>query len=69
MNKELSLGLLIGGIVLAAFGINASQSLASEISRFFTGNPTEKAIWMLVGGAAMFVVGLAGLLRGSNKTR
>ncbi len=54
--------------MLAGFGINASQSLASDISRFFTGNPTEKAIWMLVAGVVMFVAWLAGLLRGSNKT-
>ncbi len=68
MRKEFSLGFLIGGIVLIAFGINASQSLASDISRFFTGNPTEKAVWMLVAGVVMFVAGLVGLLRVSNKT-
>ncbi len=68
MYKGLFLALLIGGIVLVIFGINASQSFASDVSRFFTGNPTDKAVWMLIGGIAMFVVGLVGLLRGSNKT-
>ncbi len=68
MEKVLFLALLIGGVVLVIFGINASQSFASDVSRFFTGNPTDKAVWMLIGGIAMFVVGLVGLLRGSNKT-
>ncbi len=66
--KVLFLALTIGGIVLTIFGINASQSFASDVSRFFTGNPTDKAVWMLIGGIAMFVVGLVGLLRSSNKT-
>src|SRR6476469_1520358 len=51
MNKPLSLALLAGGIVLIIFGINASSSLGSDISRAFTGSPTDKAIWMLVGGS------------------
>ena len=67
MGKALSLGLIIGGIVLTVFGINAAESFASDVSRFFTGNPTDKSIWMLIGGIVMFVVGLVGLLSGSKK--
>ena len=68
MYKAIFLALLVGGVALAIFGISASQSLASDISRFFTNSPTDKAIWMLVGGAALFIVGLVGLLRGSKAT-
>ena len=68
MHKGLSLALLVAGIVLVIFGIRASESLGSDISRFFTGSPTDKAIWMLVGGTALSIVGLVGLLRGSNST-
>jgi drug/metabolite transporter (DMT)-like permease len=66
MNKALSLALLVGGIVLIVFGVNASNSLGSDVSRFFTGSPTDKAIWMLVGGAVLAVVGLVGVARGSK---
>ena len=66
MNKPLSLALLAGGILLIIFGVNASNSFGSDISRFFTGSPTDKAIWMLVGGAVAAVVGLVGLMRGSK---
>jgi hypothetical protein len=68
MHKVIALALLVGGIALVIFGISASQSLGSDISRFFTGSPTDKAIWMLIGGAVLSVVGLAGLLRGSKAT-
>ncbi|MEA3195741.1 MAG: hypothetical protein QOD26_4074 [Betaproteobacteria bacterium] len=66
MNKPLSFALLAGGILLVIFGVNASNSLGSDISRFFTGSPTDKAIWMMVGGVVAAVVGLAGLMRGSK---
>ena len=55
-----SLVLLVGGIVLIIFGVSASDSLGSDISRFFTGSPTDKAIWMLIVGVAATVSGLAG---------
>jgi hypothetical protein len=66
MNKPLSLALLAGGILLIIFGVNASNSLGSDISRFFTGSPTDKAIWMLVGGVVATIAGLFGLARGSK---
>lgn len=63
MNKLVSILLLVGGIVLMIVGINATNSFGSDVSRFFTGSPTDKAIWMLVGGTIAAVVGLVGLLR------
>ena len=66
MNKAVSLAILVGGIVLAIYGVSASESFSSDISRFFTGSPTDKAIWMLIGGTVLSVIGLAGLLRGSR---
>jgi len=59
---------LVGGVVLAVYGINASQSLASDVSRFFTNSPTDKAVWMQVGGVVLFAIGLAGMFRGSTAT-
>ena len=67
MNKIVSLALLIGGVVLMIFGINATNSFSSDVSRFFTGSPTDKAVWMLIGGIIVAVVGLAGTLRGSKQ--
>jgi len=66
MNKGIAIALLVGGIVLAGFGINESDSFRSDVSRFFTGNPTDKAMWMLLGGIVASVLGLFGLLRGAK---
>jgi hypothetical protein len=67
MNKPISATLLVGGIVLAVFGINATQSFSSDVSRFFTGSPTDKAVWMLIGGVVASILGLAGLFLGSKR--
>src|ERR1700674_2877992 len=64
MSKAVSLALLAGGIVLIVFGVMASPSFPSDISRFFTGSPTDKAIWMLLGGVVASIVGVVGLVRG-----
>lgn len=66
MNRIVSLVLLVGGVVLVVMGISATNSLSSDVSRFFTGSPTDKAIWMLIGGVVAVAVGLAGTLRGSK---
>lgn len=64
MNKGIAIVLLVGGIVLAIFGISAAESFSSDFSRFFTGKPTDKAMWMLIGGIVAAVVGLFGMRRG-----
>ncbi len=66
MNKPISLALLVGGIILIIYGAAASDSVGSDVSRFFTGSPTDKTMWLLIGGAVAAVVGGAGLLRGSK---
>ena len=67
MNKIVSLALLIGGVALIITGINATNSFSSDVSRFFTGSPTDKAVWMLIGGIVATVVGLAMTFRGSKQ--
>lgn len=67
MNKLIPIALLVGGVVLIVLGINASNSFSSDVNRFFTGNPTDKAMWMLIGGAVAAVAGLTMTLRGSKR--
>ena len=67
MNKLVSLALLVGGVALIVLGVNATNSFSSDVSRFFTGSPTDKAMWMLVGGLVAAIVGLTMTLRGSKK--
>ena len=66
MNKPLSIAFLAVGILLIIFGVNATNAFSSDVSRFFTGAPTDKAIWMLIGGIVAAVAGLFGLLRSAK---
>ena len=63
MNRIISLALLAGGIVLIVAGVQATNSFSSDVLRFFTGSPTDKAVWMLIAGILTAVVGLATLWR------
>lgn len=67
MNRILSLALLVGGVVLIIVGVNATNSLSSDISRAFTGLPTDKAVWMLVGGIVATGIGMTMTLRCSKQ--
>lgn len=62
----ISLALFVGGILLIIFGINAADSFSSDISNFFTGNPTDEAVWMLIGGVVLVAIGSFGMLRKGN---
>jgi hypothetical protein len=66
MNKALSIVFLVGGIVLLAYGVTALHSFGSDVSRFFNGSPTDKTLWLLIGGALAAVVGVFGIFNGSK---
>jgi hypothetical protein len=67
MNKAVMLVILVVGIVLVIYGVSASESFSSDLSRFFTGSPTDKTIWLMIGGIVAIGIGIAGLLRGQTK--
>jgi hypothetical protein len=66
MNKPIAVALLVVGIVLLIFGYNASHSASSTLSRVFTGSPTNKAMWLIIGGIIATILGVFGLSRGSK---
>jgi divalent metal cation (Fe/Co/Zn/Cd) transporter len=61
MNKAISLALLVIGVALIVFGVISMDSFSSDVSRFFTGTPTDKAVWMLIAGIVAAIVGLSGI--------
>lgn len=58
MNRALGLALIVVGGVLIFYGFRANDSFSSEVSRFFSGNPTHKTVWYFICGAASAIVGL-----------
>jgi len=63
MNKIVSLSLLASGMALIDFGVSATHSLSWDVSEFLMGSPTNKAVWMLIGGIVAAVLGLANFSR------
>ncbi len=61
MNRSISLALIVIGVVLIVFGISAMDSFSSDVSRLFTGTPTDKSVWLLFSGIVLAVVGLSGV--------
>ena len=61
MNKLISLVLVGVGITLIVVGFLAMDSFSSDVSRFFTGTPTDKSVWMFAGGVIATIAGLSGI--------
>lgn len=61
MNKLMSLVFIAGGVVLIITGISAMESFGSDVSRFFTGAPTDKSVWLLIGGVVAVLAGVSGV--------
>lgn len=59
MNVRSALGvaLLIAGAALLYFGFNESNSLTSQATEVVTGSPTDRSMWMMIGGAALAAFG------------
>jgi Protein of unknown function (DUF3185) len=57
MNRAIGLALLVAGIALVVYGFNASDSVSSDVSRAFTGSPTNKTLLLLLGGAGAIIIG------------
>src|SRR5258705_3272653 len=50
-DRIIGISLLIVGVALLFAGLNATESISSEFSKLFQGVPSDKAIWLMVGGA------------------
>jgi len=67
MNKGIGLALIVVGIVLLIYGLDASNSASSDVSRVFTGAPTDKTLWLLLGGTSSAIIGAVMALRPSGR--
>lgn len=58
MNRVVGAVLLGLGILLLILGISASDSVGSEISEAFRGTPSNRAVWLLIGGVTASIAGV-----------
>lgn len=66
MNKPLSIALLVIGVILLIYGISAGDSVASNVKETVTGTPTDKSMWLIIGGVVAVILGGFGMLRGGK---
>ena len=50
--------LLVVGVVLLVIGLQASDSVADQLSDTFTGKFTKSTTWYIVGGLGLGLLGL-----------
>lgn len=60
MKMPLALALVVVGIALLIFGLNSSSSIQDAFSRLFSGQFTDRTMWLIVGGSVCLLVGLFG---------
>jgi uncharacterized membrane protein len=60
MSRQRILGivLLVVGVGMLIYGMDASHSFADRMSDTFTGRFTEATTWYIIGGAASGLMGL-----------
>ncbi len=63
MNRLIPVLVLLAGLVLLGVGINAANSVSSETATAVSGTPTDKALWLMIGGGAVALFGLIGVIR------
>lgn len=66
MRHPIGILLILVGVVLLVLGFAASESIGSSFSKFFTGEPSDRSIWLMLGGVAAVVVGASLGWRGSR---
>ena len=67
MQSIIGMALLVVGVVLIIFGMQASASVGSRLSELFTGAPSDRTIWLWVAGVAAAIVGVGLLLAGRRR--
>lgn len=65
MNQKtlIGLALLVIGIILLAFGFNASNSPSEELAETLTGRYSDETMFYFIGGAVAAVLGVALLIK------
>ena len=64
MGSIRSVALLVAGIILIVWGLTEMDSFSSDVSRIFTGSPTDKTMWLLIGGVLLSIIGIGGIVKG-----
>ena len=67
--RILGMVLLVVGVAVLIYGMNASHSMADRMSDTFTGRFTEGTTWYIIGGAVSGLLGLLLVAFGGGRNR
>jgi uncharacterized membrane protein len=67
--RILGIVLLVVGVAVLIYGVNASHSVADRMSDTFTGRFTEATTWYIIGGGASGLLGLLLVAFGGGRNR
>lgn len=67
MKRLIGIALLVGGVLALVYGFKEKDSLGSKITETFTGSPTDRAKWLIIGGAVASVTGVGLILLKGDK--
>jgi hypothetical protein len=56
-SRALGILMLVVGIILLVFGLNATDSVSDTVSEGVTGRYTDTTMWYLIGGAVLAIGG------------
>jgi uncharacterized membrane protein len=62
MPRITSIAILVVGIILLVYGLDASGSFSSSVSRAVSGTPTDKTVWLIALGVVGVIAGGFGLV-------
>jgi len=57
MKRVLGMAILIVGVVLLVFGINATHSVNEQVVQAVKGTYTDTTIWYIIGGILLIAIG------------
>lgn len=60
--------LLVAGLIVLGFGLNATDSVGESVKEGITGRYTDKTTWFIVGGAAAAIVGALTFALGGRRS-
>jgi hypothetical protein len=66
MIRILGLVAVVVGVALVVMGMNASHSIADQVSNTFTGRFTQTTTWYIIGGLAAGALGIGMLVTGGR---
>ncbi len=66
-NRLVGLVLIAAGAVVGWMGWEERQTLGSQLNKLVSGSPSDKAMWLMIIGGVLIVVGALLALRKSRR--